>query len=176
MNELWIKLMRRCLFRSLLVCVVMVAAFWMTGCREEAERTVHVQPLESGAFSGIPVDETRFMIISNRESLDELLDAIHERPSPMAEPLPVEFETHIIVAAFMAEQPTAGYGIFFDEIGEIRDDILEIEVIVASPPEDAIVAQVVTRPYSLAAVELGNYTKVKFRDVNGDTLEVLELH
>lgn len=148
--------------------------FWFNGCRV-SEKTVNVRILESGAYSGITDEKNAFMIIANRDELYELLESLYARRAPMPEPLPVEFETQIIAAAFMGEKPTAGYGIFFEEIGKIIDDTLNIIVIMTSPPEDRFTAQVLTSPYVLAAIERNDYSHIVFRDTEGNVLQTLDV-
>lgn len=160
---------------SILSSILIISfAFLFNGCRV-SETTVNVRIFESGAYSGITDENSAFMIIANQDKLYELLGSLHARRAPMPEPLPVEFETQMIAAAFMGEKPTAGYGIFFEEIGKIIDDTLNIVVIMTSPPEDRFTAQVVTSPYVLAAIERDEYSHIAFRDTGGNVLQTLDV-
>ena len=57
------------------------------------------------------------------------------------------FESNLVVAAFLGERPTGGYGVRFRSGG---DKTLRIEE--TTPPRDAMVIQVITTPFSVVGV------------------------
>jgi hypothetical protein len=61
------------------------------------------------------------------------------------------FKSNLVVAAFLGERRTGGYGVRFRRAG---DGALGIEE--TTPPKDAMVVQVITTPFAVAAVPVEN--------------------
>ena len=73
-----------------------------------------------------------------------------QRPSP---PLPrVDFGREMVVAVFMGEQRTGGYGIQVTGL-RVGDRAITVEVKRSQPPPDAIVTQALTQPFHLVAIK-----------------------
>lgn len=66
----------------------------------------------------------------------------------------VDFDNEMIVALFMGEQRTAGYGIEVVRIDEDKDDAeLKIYFRTTNPPPGSMTAQVLTRPYEIVKLK-----------------------
>jgi hypothetical protein len=78
----------------------------------------------------------------------------------------VDFSKELVVAVFLGSRPTAGFAV---EIIGLREDgpALVVQYRETRPPAGAILAQVLTMPYHIAAVPVrGDLTDVKFEKVN----------
>ena len=154
------------------VCVWFVSVH--AGCRPPAQQ-VTLRLLESQIRSGMSKRQGQFLVISDRARFVEVYTRIHaaslQKPS-----LPsVDFATQRLLVAFMGQQSTAGYAIQFDEGVVQRDGTLEVTVRFHTPPQGAMLAQVITSPYALAVVDRGPYTRVHFVNEAGETLKVFDV-
>jgi hypothetical protein len=78
----------------------------------------------------------------------------------------VDFGKEMVVAVFMGSRPTAGFSV---EIVGTRVDgaALVVQYRETRPPADALVAQVLTMPYHIAAVpKRADVTDVRFERIN----------
>jgi PrcB C-terminal len=79
---------------------------------------------------------------------------------------PVDFSKEFVVAVFLGSRPTAGFSV---EIAGTKDDGagMVVQYREGRPPAGAIVAQVLTMPYHIAAVSRRpGLADVKFEKVN----------
>lgn len=64
----------------------------------------------------------------------------------------VDFSENVVICAFMGRCPTAGYAICIEGIWT-DGELVHVEIIKGSPPEDFAVAQVITCPFIIASIE-----------------------
>jgi len=64
----------------------------------------------------------------------------------------INFNEKIVLCAFLGQLPTTGYNIAVERI-RVEDDQLHVEIVKSSPPEDLVLAQVLTFPYVFASIE-----------------------
>jgi hypothetical protein len=143
------------------------------GCRQ-SDITLHIKILDSGIYSGLTNTDMEFAVISDQEHLVEVFNRIYSQTYPVADMYRVDFNTNVVLAAFMGKKPTAGYSISFKETAGIQNHRLRITVIIQTPPENAFLPQVITNPYELAVVDRAEYNKVEFVDEDGNILQVLD--
>lgn len=155
---------------TVLACLAAVCLLLIVGCEEE--QVLPVVMIDSGAYSGRADAGMQFEAISDQGHLEKVLNDISAQASRKLGLYSVDFESQMIVAAFMGEKPTAGYVVGFEENARLKGDMLEIEVFMVTPPPDAFVAQVITRPYAIAAIDRGDYNHIAF--VDSESGEVLE--
>ena len=92
------------------------------------------------------------------EALWRLHGGEHARP-------PVDFAKELVVGVFMGSRPSAGFSV---EIVGTRVDgsVLVVQYRETRPPADALVAQVLTMPYHIAAVpKRAGVTDVRFEKI-----------
>jgi hypothetical protein len=80
------------------------------------------------------------------------------------QPPAVDFSREMIVGVFLGTRPTAGYGVEIVRT-PATPALLIVEYIESGPPRDALLAQVLTAPYHLAAIPR-HEGKVMFRKVD----------
>ena len=141
------------------VGVVLLAAFVSAPsarCQPAAQaddETTAVQlltPLAAGTNSGIA--EPREVVVSTAEEWRALWQA-HGTDTP---PPAVDFSAEMIVGVFLGTRPTPGYSIEIVSVVEEQGTVV-VEYVEHEPAADAMVAQVLTTPFSLA--------KLRRRDV-----------
>ena len=78
----------------------------------------------------------------------------------------VDFNKELVVAVFLGSRPTAGFAVEIIGVREVGTALV-VQYRETRPPAGAIVAQVLTMPYHIAAVPGGaGLTDVKFEKVN----------
>jgi hypothetical protein len=90
------------------------------------------------------------------------------------QPPPVNFAREGVLWINMGQKPTGGYTVDPVESGlEIRADTATLRVAWTTPPPDAVLAQVITRPCLLLALPKGGYSRIRVVDLSGrERLEI----
>lgn len=160
----------------LIIAVVVYAGIFTTGCagRHQPE-VVEVVGLVSGAHSQDRGRDVRFSVATEPERFRALIGRISVPDRSPVDAGEIDFESRLVVAAFMGVCPTAGYSISFDTTARIRGNTLEMRVRTASPAAEGAVAQVITSPYTLVVVERTSYSRIRFLSADGRELSVLEV-
>ncbi len=163
---------------------LLMLAFMMTGSfllpslhagSRQPELRVPVKILEKGYHSGIKKADTRFVVISDPDHFMEVFEKVHSKTYPLPDLPTVDFDRQIVLAAFMGEKNTGGYQISFEKTACISNKTLRVTVFMQTPSPGAILPQVITSPYVLAAVDKGNFRRVEFVDKDGNILELSKL-
>ena len=150
---------------------ILLACLFGFGC-QNANSQLRLNVMETGAHSGMPAAGASFIVVSDSQAFAELYNRTHALKMPKPDVPPIDFKNQLVLAAFMGEKSTAGYGISFDESASSTGDTLLVKVKFQSPPQDAILPQVMTSPYAMATVDRGNLKQIKFIDTDGNTLAV----
>jgi hypothetical protein len=145
-----------------------------TACAQPA-RQLRLTTIEAAANAGKVVKGLRFLVISRQDAFVEVYRQIGSLRLPKATPPVIDFERYRVLITFMGQKTTAGYGIRFGEAVVQRGETVEVKVLSSTPPQGAILAQVVTNPYAIAIVEKGRYTTVTFFDESGAVIERVEV-
>lgn len=85
--------------------------------------------------------------ITSAEQLKELWKLLDTDALPPA----VDFKTHTVLAVFAGEKPSAGYAIGISKIEDGKKRIAAVTL--AQPGEDCVLAQSLSAPYQIVAVE-----------------------
>jgi hypothetical protein len=97
-------------------------------------------------------------------------------PGTAPAPVPVDFGTHGVLIVRMGERPTAGYALELASEQVVSDDGTgAVRVNWTEPPEDAMVAQVLTSPCLLIAVRKEGLRAIKVVDQAGRARGTVEL-
>lgn len=81
----------------------------------------------------------------------------------------VDLEREFLLFVTLGKKSTSGYGVRLTS-AEIHGDVLDIRAEVRSPPKDAILAQVMTSPCAVLAVEPGNWNAIRVTGVSDSPL------
>lgn len=153
--------MRYLLYATLLGCLCMMTACTPTasngsdngsyGNAAEPEGTkLYFQTIEQRAMSGI--DNKEEHIVSDDKQWATLWAKVHSNQSPVPNMQAVNFNKEQVLAVFMGQKNSGGYGI---EIKRVIDTGKKIVVVVEeiTPPEGAIVTMALTQPFHIVKIE-----------------------
>jgi len=115
------------------------------------QKWIEYQTIEKGYFSGVTSSE--YDVIRNQEDWTSLWNLHQSMGSPQYPPPQVNFSESVIIAVFMGEKATGGFGI---EIKSIMpaNEVLKIEVERTSPGPHCILVQVLTQPYHFVKLDI----------------------
>lgn len=139
---------------------------------------VDLARIEAGGQSGAVGEAAGYRLVANAADFAEIYAEIHAGEIPQPSPPALDFAHALVLAAFLGQQPTAGYGIDLGPAQVAAGDggpWLEVTVTTRRPPPGAITAQVITSPYCLARAPRGEWRGVRFRAVDGEVLAELRL-
>ena len=160
------------------VAVLLVAVTCMvvtsSGCRQYSP-DMKVRALASGAHSQDRGRDVRFAVAADPESFRVLSGRIAAPGRSPVDADEIDFESEMVIAAFMGVCPTAGYSISFDTTARSRGNTLEVRIRTSSPAAEGAVAQVITSPYTLAVVERTSFSRIRFLSADGRELKVIEV-
>ncbi len=88
-------------------------------------------------------------------------DALWRAHLPTPPPATPDFSKEMVVGVFLGDKPTPGYGVTIVS-ATTEGGVLRVRYREASPPADAISAQVITYPYHIVAIPKSAATDVKF--------------
>jgi hypothetical protein len=132
--------------RALLVLAVVVASCRSSGTSSNADEPYRT--LLYGYHSGLKPGHLR--VARDEAELDELWS---EHTSPMM-PKPdaptVDWSKEMVVFIALGERPTGGYGVVIDHVAVEKGHLI-VDAIERKPAPDAVLPQVITRPYVIAA-------------------------
>ncbi len=113
------------------------------------EQTLTIIAQWKGNYSGI--EEPRRLVVTDEKTWANLWQTVHSAKIPTPLIPNVDFNRHMVVAAFMGRKPTSGYSV---QITKVVARYNEVQVFVkeTSPPPNAILLQVITQPYHIVVV------------------------
>ena len=104
------------------------------------------------------------MVIEDEVHLTQTYRQIHANATSPPSLPKVNFETDLVLAAFMGQRPSTGYAISFATAVRIEGQVAQVRVIEKEPPPGAMLASVITSPYCLARLARGGFEAVQFVD------------
>jgi hypothetical protein len=115
--------------------------------------------VDKGVGSGIR--ERKFVVIKTEQEWAELWRAHASVVIPPRERPSVDFNNEMVVAAFLGEQRSGGYGV---EISRIEENIEKSELRVfwreTKPPTNTVTIQALTQPYQIVKCSKNTFTFV----------------
>lgn len=136
------------------------AASEETSTREE--RMVEISRIDSGS-SGQGDTQPRAVVAPSLEALSAALGGTPELRGVLrsAQATTATTEDGAYIAVLWGEQNTGGYAVGI-ESASLEGDTVTVELALQRPPEGAIVAQALTHPYAVAALEGLDLSNKKF--------------
>lgn len=127
--------------------VFAMLALVLGACAHNGEASDMKQPevLAEGSYSGIAHSEQR--VIRDRGEWERLWS----RHASGETPPEVDFDRHMVVAAFAGEFRTGGYSIGVEKL-ERGDDGLIVHVVLQQPGSQCMTTQALTQPFQIARV------------------------
>lgn len=107
------------------------------------------------------VREKKEVVITDAETWQSVWQDLNSVREPMPELPQVDFSSQMILAVFMGEQRSGGYGINIDNIYK-KDDDLFVKIVEKKPDPKGGVTLALTHPYHIVVIPKIKYTKVNF--------------
>jgi len=129
------------------------------------EQPLAIEQIEVGGQSAVESDGLTFRLITDAAEFARIYGEIHGGETPRPSPPAIDFHHSLVLAAFLGQRPTAGYGIELGPAHHVVEDDgpwLQVTVTTRRPPPGAVAAQVITSPYCLTRVPRGEYRRVRF--------------
>lgn len=142
------------------------------------EQPVAMEQIEVGGQSAVETDGMAFRLITDAREFAQIYGEIHGGETPRPAPPAINFKHSLVLAAFLGQRPTAGYGIALGPARHVVEDDgpwLQVTVTTRRPPPGAVTAQVITSPYCLVSVARGEYRRVRFVAADDDEKVLGEL-
>ena len=108
-----------------------------------------LEPLEGGAHSGVAYRS--FRVVGDERTFWMLYASVHAHRIPAPRPPAVEFDTHVVLVAFLGARSTGGHRTGFGAVA-VEGDVARVALVERSPPVGAVLTQVMTTPYAMAAL------------------------
>lgn len=132
----------------------------------EPDASLSTVALASESCTGnIPFVTPSFEVLEDEASFQEA----YQNATNDAEPPTVDFDTHVVLAAFAGLQNNCGTQVRIAEVAE-REDVMEVQVAL-SRPGNCFVEQALSYPYAFALAER---TSLPFEFVETETTRVCE--
>lgn len=123
----------------------------------------------AGGNQATGVQDRRYELITNREKLTSIWAQAHASQL-QAPPTPrVDFERETLIAIFMGQQSSGGYGVQVERVTEERGE-LYLDVRFTEPAAGAITSQALTSPWVIVRVLRGGYQVAWIRNAADGTL------
>ncbi len=133
-----------------------------TGAVDLASRVL--LPLEGGAHSGVA--DRSFRVVGDERTFRMLYASVHAQRIPAPRPPAVAFDTHVVLAAFLGARSTGGHRTGFGAVA-VEGEVARVALVERAPPVGAVLTQVMTTPYAMAALARRNVKVVELVDGTG---------
>ena len=148
------------LIRSALSFTIFIYSLTVIGSCSAAPpagiQTVSYTTIDQGFQSG--VRERKSLVIESAEEWKNLLQNHRMPHDSVKSGAPINFDREMVVAVFMGEKPSGGYGIAITGIAaDYEKQQLRITIRERNPPPDVVSTQALTQPYhiiKLAKIDL----------------------
>ncbi len=148
------------LIRSALTFTIFICSLTHMGAcsvaRPSDVQTASFTTIDQGSQSG--VRERKSLVIKSAEEWETLLQTHRMPRGSAASGAPIDFSREMVVAVFMGEKPSGGYGIAITRIeADYENQQLRITVHERNPPPNTLSTQALTQPYhiiKLAKIDL----------------------
>ena len=126
----------------------------------ESVTYLSIANIQTGSQSN--VRKSRFTVIVEPDSFSRHYSEIHSNEFlPPAMPK-INFETHIVLVAYLGLHTTGGHIVGFSDRAKIEKNVATVQVFHSSPSKSDIVPSVLTTPFAIATMPRGTYSKVLF--------------
>ncbi len=140
------------LIRSALTFTIFIYSLTHIGACSAAQpaggQTVSFTTIDQGTQSG--VRQRKSLVIKSAEEWESLLQTHRMPHGSAASGAPIDFNREMVVAVFMGEKPSGGYGIAITRIeADYENQQLHITVRERNPPPNTLSTQALTQPYHI---------------------------
>lgn len=118
-------------------------------------RSLTFQTIEMGNQSGAALSMPQVFQYTNAERWQAFWERHISNVSAGSPAPPVDFQTHMVIAALDQEQPTGGYSLEIIAIEE-RGEVLDVRALRRAPGAGCVVTQALTQPFHFVRAEPSN--------------------
>jgi len=129
----------------------------------DGEEAVDVETvtLKKGTFGNTDI-EAQNVVIRNYDDFERLWQELYSGRAPMPEMPVIDFESEMVVAAFIGQKPHGGYTVEISDM--ILSEELAVKVITTKPGDSCMVTMAISAPYHLVKIPKVE-SPVKFYEV-----------
>ena len=147
---------------SVAVSTLIIVVFLMSGCIDGEELPILDFETLSKENYNYGYTTPQEFVINDKETFNSFWVNVHYNGGNVSIHYPkVDFSNSTVIAVFMGEKPTGGYGIEIMEILDIDAEKLFVFVIKTIPSDDCMVTEALTQPYHIIKTSK-IYKEVKF--------------
>jgi len=162
--------------RRTIVLAVLLAFLSITSGVRAEDVDVPIEKRFSGGHGGVRTAGQQ--VINDSEAWKTLWKKIHRTRTPSPKLPDVDFSKQTVIAVFMGERTSGGYGIRVTSVTETAREIV-VSIARRSPPPGAMTISVMTQPYDVVVVAKSE-KPVRFGDrqrppAGGAAFEVIEI-
>jgi hypothetical protein len=166
-----------CIRQILLLTLCLTVLPALGGCpgalSEGAPQLIPVRVLASGAHCGHDQARPSVHILQDATALEQMLDRTDLRMEANAGP---DFDHERVILIHQGQKPTLGYSLELADTSVRRiNGVGQLQVLNREPPADAIVAQALSSPCLLLAVERQPMKALQVKDQHGTLLGEADL-
>ena len=151
----------------LIISLLLVIFIFGIGAKTQEDVSIDFSILEEGIGAAVVDIQPGLAVFTTEGEYTDYYKQIHRTKHPKPLPPSIDFNKSIALFISFGEQKSAGY---FIEIRKVyrRDSTLVIKAILRKPPQDSFQAQVITHPYNLIVVPVGDYRRIELVDEIGE--------
>jgi hypothetical protein len=144
-----------------------VIFIFVVSTRPPEDTSLDFSILEEGLGAAVSDMQPGLMVFTEEGEYTDFYKQIHRTKHPKPSPPSIDFENSIAVFISFGEQKSAGYFIEVRNV-YVRGSTLVVKAILITPPQDSFQAQVITHPYNLVVVPVGDYKRIELVDELGE--------
>lgn len=139
----------------------------MLSAKPPEDASLDFSILEEGPGTAVVDMQPGLAVFTEEGEYTDYYKRIHRTKHPKPSPPSVDFNKSIAVFISFGEQKSAGY---FIEIRKVylRGSTLVFKAILRKPSQDDFQAQVITHPYNVVVVPVGDYKRIELVDEIGE--------
>lgn len=110
---------------------------------------VEFETIEKGTFGNTDIEKQN-LVIRDYDAFERVWKELYEGRNPVPEMPVIDFESEMVVAAFLGKKPHGGYTVEISDM--VLSDKLGVKVISTKPGDDCMLTMAITAPYHLVKV------------------------
>jgi hypothetical protein len=152
--------------------LLLVISLTVVSSRPQEDASLDFSILEEGPGAAVVDMRPGLTVFTDEGEYTDYYKRIHRAKHPKPSPPIVDFNKDIAVFITFGEQKSAGYFIEIRKV-YIRGSTLVIKAILITPPQDSFQAQVITHPYNLIVLPVGDYKRIELVDEIGEVQDFM---
>lgn len=158
------------------ICLAITGIFIIISCKSsvldankfdrlaegEGAADVEATTLEKGTFGNTDIEKQN-VVIRNYDDFERLWQELYSGREPVPEMPVIDFESEMVVGAFIGQKPHGGYSVEISEM--VLSEELGVKILTTKPGDNCTVTMAISAPYHLVKVPKVE-SPVKFYEVS----------